>query len=451
MRDLLLCTFLFAGLPFAVARPFFGVLVFTWLALMNPHRLTWGLAYDMPWSMMYAVAIFLGFPFMKETQLVDSLRRYWPVVLYILWMGVTTLYAVSDTAPGRYIEVVKVHVLCVLTLAMLTTRDRIVWFSAVVVGSIAFFGVKGGVFTLIGGGQHLVWGPPSSAITDNNHLAAGLITILPLIFWAMTEVRRPIVKWALLGSQLLVAVSILGSHSRGAMVAGAMMALALTAKSRNKLAVAALVAVMGIVAVAFMPEKFWNRMDTIKTYEEDQSAMGRINTWWTAFNIANSRLTGAGYEYYGSALYQAHAPDPADVHSSHSIYFQALGEHGWIGFCIYSMFLFTFWRSSRRLAKRRGFSREDGNDSTLGSMLYVSLFGFMIAGAFVNIGNWDAIFYAFAICLAMNRVLDEKRRDPATLGRVTGAGIAVAPRHAVTARHGAAAAGRHGAAPGSAN
>jgi putative inorganic carbon (hco3(-)) transporter len=410
MRDLILCALLFAGLPAAVARPFFGVLVFTWLGLMNPHRFTWGFAYNMPWSMMYAAAITLGMPFMKDTRTFDSIRLYWPVVLYIAWMGFTTVHAVSGTAAMRYQEVVKVHVICILSLAMLTTRARILWFSAVVIGSIAFFGVKGGLFTIINRGEEMVWGPPFSAIADNNHLAAGLIVILPLVYWATGAVTRPGVKKALVIAQLLVAVSILGSHSRGAMVAFVLMVLVLLSKSRHKLGVAAMVVVLAVVAVSFMPEKYWARMDTIKTYEEDRSAMGRINTWWTAFNVANDRLAGGGYEYYGSDLYLAHAPRPEDVHSSHSIYFQALGEHGWPGLAIYAVFLLSFWRNGRMLSRIRKRTPEDEIDSSLGRMLQVSLIGFMTAGAFVNIGNWDAIFYAYIICLAMNRLHGEARR-----------------------------------------
>jgi probable O-glycosylation ligase (exosortase A-associated) len=414
MRDLLLCAFLLGGLPFAVARPFYGALIFTWLGLMNPHRFTWGYAYDMPWSMLYALAIMIGMALVGGAQILDSIRRFWPVGLLILWMGITTLFAVDSSAGNVFQDRLKIYVMCLLTLALLTTRQRIMWFSAVLIGSIAFFGVKGGIFTLLGGGENLVWGPPDSAITDNNHLAAGLVTILPLVTWAYTVARGKAVRLGLIGAQLLVAISILGSHSRGAFVAVSMMALFLIAKSRHKLAAVAVVVMVAAMAVSIMPERFWDRMDTIQTYEEDSSAMGRINTWWTAFNIANARPTGAGFNYYGSALYKAHAPNPDAVHSSHSIYFQALGEHGWIGLFLYLLFLLAFWRSCGALARLPLDREPDHGDHVQGKMLQVSLIGFMVAGAFVNIGNWDAIFYTFIIALALNRVREAEARAAKT-------------------------------------
>src|SRR5690606_11488298 len=128
------------------------------------------------------------------------------------------------------------------------------------------------------------------------------------------------------------------------------------------------------------------------------------------YNIANSRLTGAGYEYYGSWLYLANAPNPEAVHSSHSIYFQALGEHGWVGFLIYVTFLLTFWLKCRQIVRLSPDTTDGHADQAMARMFQVSLIGFMVAGAFVNIGNWDAIYYAFIVVLALNRLREEEAR-----------------------------------------
>ena len=39
---------------------------------------------------------------------------------------------------------------------------------------------------------------------------------------------------------------------------------------------------VGISLIAFMPAEWGERMNTINNYEEDGSAMGRINAWWMA-------------------------------------------------------------------------------------------------------------------------------------------------------------------------
>ena len=42
MRDALVTAIVVGVLPFVFARPWVGVLLWTWLSLMNPHRLAWG-------------------------------------------------------------------------------------------------------------------------------------------------------------------------------------------------------------------------------------------------------------------------------------------------------------------------------------------------------------------------------------------------------------------------
>ena len=47
MRDLVIAMIVFGSVPFTFVRPYIGLLVFFWLSLMNPHRMTWGFAYTL--------------------------------------------------------------------------------------------------------------------------------------------------------------------------------------------------------------------------------------------------------------------------------------------------------------------------------------------------------------------------------------------------------------------
>ena len=60
--------------------------------------------------------------------------------------------------------------------------------------------------------------------------------------------------------------------------------------------------------------------------------MGRINAWHTAFNLAKDRVTGGGFDTFQGPTFRKYAPEPENVHAAHSIYFQVLGDHGFIGF-----------------------------------------------------------------------------------------------------------------------
>ena len=158
LRDLVLTLLLVGGLPFAFKRPYFGAVVFAWLGIMNPHRMTWGFAYDVSWAQMYAIATLLGLVVTKERAIADSFWRYRFVLAYVAWTCITTVFAIEQgSAWTKLIEILKVQTMCFVTLCLLTTRARVEILAAVATLSIAFFGVKGGLFSLRGGGAHRVW------------------------------------------------------------------------------------------------------------------------------------------------------------------------------------------------------------------------------------------------------------------------------------------------------
>lgn len=405
MRDVVLTLVLVGLLPLSLKRPFLGALMFAIIGLANPHRFTWGFAYSMPWAQAYAGVTILGMLFTSERMLGDSIKRYFPVLLYLAWMGVTTIFAMEKAdAVHRLVEVAKVHLMCLVTLALLTDWARVKQLVWVVVCSIGFFGLKGGVFTIVNGGDFLVWGPPESAIQDNNHLAVGLVITLPMMYWLFTQAQRNWLRGLIAFSALMTVVSIFGSHSRSAFLGIAAMSVFLLLKSQHKFAVGAVGVIIAAALASFMPAEYWGRMKTIETYQEDASAMGRINVWHTAVNIANDRITGAGFEYYGPHAFRKYAPNPEDIHASHSIYFQAIGEHGWIGFGMFAFIWLYVWSRCRRTIRQAKHSEDGVAMALLARMIQVSLVGFAVGGAFVNIGNWDMMYYLAAAALGSARV-----------------------------------------------
>jgi len=409
LRDILLTLLLIGGLPVALRRPFIGALIFAFISLANPHRFTWGFAYSMPWALAYAVVTIAGLAATQERRIADSVREYLPVILYVAWMGVTTLFALERESALPVLDtVVKVHVMCLVTLCLLADWTRIRQLVWVTVCSIGFYGLKGGVFTLATGGVFLVWGPPSSAIEDNNHLAVGLVMILPLAYWLYTDTHKRWLRLLILFAALMTAVSVFGSHSRSAFLGIIAMSAFLVLKSRHRIPVALLTVVAAAALVSFMPQQYWQRMESINNYEEDRSAMGRINVWHTAVNIANDRVTGAGFNYYKPKAFARYAPEPKNIHSSHSIYFQALGEHGWIGLGLFLYFWAYVWFKCRQVIACAGDDDEGRSRALLARMIQVSLTGFAVGGAFVNIGNWDMTYYLAIVAVATARITKER-------------------------------------------
>ena len=203
----------------------------------------------------------------------------------------------------------------------------------------------------------------------------------------------------------LVAIAAIGSQSRGALVGLALTGTIFWWKSRNKFSTAVLIAIAVLLVVAIMPEQWYQRMDTIDTYQQDESAIGRLNAWGTAINVANHRVFGGGFEMWHDYVYSLYGPDPNNVRDAHSIYFKVLGEHGYIGLFLFLLLLALTWlrcSSIIRIAKKRP-DADWARD--LASMLQVSMVGYMSAGAFLGLSYFDYIYHLIVVAVAAHHVL----------------------------------------------
>jgi probable O-glycosylation ligase (exosortase A-associated) len=184
-------------------------------------------------------------------------------------------------------------------------------------------------------------------------------------------------------------------------------------KSKHKIRIALLFILAVPVMLAFMPERWDARMSTISTYEQDASVMGRFNAWGMAFNLAKDRpFVGGGFEIAEIGTFARYAPDRdfpvSDMpRAAHSIYFQALGEHGFVGLGLYLLFAFLTWRSGDWIIRNTKNLSGYQWASALASMIQVSLVGFATGGAFLSLLYFDVPYYLMAAMVA-TRILVEK-------------------------------------------
>lgn len=407
MRDIAISLIIFGSLPFILFRPWIGVLIFAWISLMTPHRFAFGFAYDFPFAALVAATTLLGLAVTKDEVRFEPHTVVWLLILLPAWTCVTYLFAFEPAAAtDRLSEVLKVFLMVLVSAMVLRTRKQLDWMIWVIVISVGFFGAKGGAFTLLTGGGSRVYGPPGdSFLTDNNAIAVALIMVVPLMYYLRGESKSMWIRHGLLAAMLLSGIAVLGTYSRGGLVAACAMLMFLWFKSGRRVWFAVLLIPLVPLAITAMPDQWFDRMNTISTYEQDASAMGRINAWKTAINIANDRpLVGGGFELYSDTTFAKYAPDPDDLHSAHSVYFQMLGEHGYVGLLIFLSLGLAAWSTARRtiaIARTKPGYAWAGN---LARAFQVSLVGYAIGGTFVNIGYWNLIYYEIVIVVVAWRL-----------------------------------------------
>lgn len=444
IRDILLTGFIFALVPACFLRPWFGVLVWTWIGIMNPHRLTWGFAYDMPFAQIVAIAIFGGLLLTRDKKFIAWTPEIGLVAVLFAYMTFTTFFAwAPEDAWHQWDKVGKVLLMACVTTMPIYGKQRIYWLFLITALSLGFYGFKGGIFTIFTGGQFHVMGPPASFLSDNNFLGVGLVMGLPLLFTLAQQEERMWLRRLLYVTFALTFLATPFTYSRGDMLGQAAVALLLFMKLRNKAVWIMLLIPVVFVAIAFIPTKLITRAGSIQDYQLDRSAMERIATWDLAFNIAMDKpLRGGGFNYEGNAeQWYAHL-DPKYLsviggrHVAHSIYFQILGQHGFIAFGLFLIILFLTYQRLGKLKKRTSGIPELRWIAGYAWALQVGLVGYMVAGAFVNLAYFD-LYYLFVAFTAMlwrealadERVVKPRSRSVAAFGKGTHYGRQRLPRH----------------------
>jgi len=402
MRDYLVLAIILAGIPISFMRPYYGILFWSWVGYMNPHRLTWGIAYNFPAALVIGVSTLLGFFFTRNrTSLPRERETYLLLALWALFILTTTVALNPDDAWPQLERVSKILLMTMITMMVITTRKQLRWFLLVIALSIGYFGVKGGIFSLRGGGADRVYGPPGSFLEDNNDLGLAIVMVLPVMFFMALEESKKWFRYLLFATGLLSITTVVFTYSRGAFVGLAAVGATALLKSKRKLLGFLVIAFALVMGTSLIPDRWFARMATIGDVTEG-SAAGRINAWHFAWNLASAQFPiGGGFETFTPTLFLRYAPNPLDFHAAHSIYFQMIGDQGAIGIVLFlSMLISTLW-SLQRLRNR--FRKVPSLQwiSRYATMLQISLVGYMSSGAFLGRAYFDLAYHLIASAILL--------------------------------------------------
>jgi probable O-glycosylation ligase (exosortase A-associated) len=409
MRDIVLAMTLAWIMIQAIRRPWIGILGWTWVSIMNPHTLSWNLM-DKPVAAAVGGATLIGLFVSRDKKQFFLCRENVVLMIFMAWMCITLPFSMLfDWSYPLWVRVMKIDLMILVAMTLLFTKRHINLLVWVLVISIGFYGVKGGAFTIATGGSYRVWGPMGTYIEGNNEVALAIVMTIPLMRYLQMQMKTKWARITMTVCMVLMAASALGSHSRGALLAVGAMAVVLWWRGKNRFGGAFIMVIAGAALLSMMPAEWWERMGTIKEYKADESAMGRINAWWMAFNLAKANFFGGGFQIWTGQIFAIYAPDPTDPHAAHSIYFQVLGEHGFVGLFLFLMlFSFVFFSAGRLRTQGRR-NPETQWLSDLGSMLQVSLVGYAVGGAFLSLSYWDFPYNLLIIAVAGYRWMDQKR------------------------------------------
>ena len=435
MHDLFFVAFLAGLIALGFRRPFLFVLGYAYVDIVSPQRLSYYLLNAVPVSLIFfvlAVGGWLVVDDKKDTRL--SIRQIILIVL-LAWCAYTTMTADFPTAAlGKWDWVWKALIFAIFLPFTLRTRLRIEALLLFMVLSAASIIIVGGIKTLAGGGGY---GELNLMVTNNSGLYEGsiistvAIAIIPLILWfgKYGTIFRPdwrvkLFCYALVFACLLIPI---GTSTRTGLLCIGLLAVLMLRNSKRKFLYLAMVATIGLVAVPFLPKSFTDRMSTIKTYQQDESAATRVAVWKWTWEYVKQHPMGGGFEMYrqNHIRYDIVKTDgTADnakldttltvdrARAYHSAYFEMLGEQGWPGLILW--LLISIGGLVRMEVIRQRY-RKAGEDyawvAPLASALQAGQLLYMLGACFIAIAFQPFIFQLIGAQIGLDTYLKRRRAE----------------------------------------
>ena len=410
IRDIIILTLLVGSLPFCFFRPFYGLVMWTIVAFMNPERFAWA-AHDFPAAMAVGVPTLLGFLiFSRRWNRLFCVEVFMMIALWV-WFTLTTVTSAHNPMFAEKAEIAwyhwnvisKILLMTVVAIPIVDNWNRLRWLALAIAGSFAFLIVKTLPLILLTDGASRVYGPENSMIADNNDFGLALNMVLPFFFFlAKTEPSRRL-RWLMAFLFVATIPAIFFTYSRGALVGLIAVLLCMFLQAKRKAILIPFAVLVFLFAAFLTPEQWQNRM-TRTPGSLDASARSRLNSWTFSWNLAlDNPVMGGGFDAFTPSLYARYAPNPRDVHGPHSIYFGLMAEHGFTGLILYmSLVILCFARLHNIIKKARIYG--DERSICYANMLRFALIGFLVSGAFLGRAYFD-FFFSIVACVAILRQL----------------------------------------------
>ena len=427
----------FLGIFFALAfrRPFLFILSYVYIDIVSPQRLTYLLLNAVPISLI-AVALAVG-----SWALIDDKKdsrvapRQFAMVALLAWCAFTTTKADFPVeALDKWDWVWKCLAFAAFLPLTLRTRLRIEALLTFMILSAASIIIVGGIKTLAGGGGY---GELNLMVQNNSGLYEGstistvAIAIIPAILWLEKYGtifpdgwKRKLFCYALVFACLLIPI---GTSTRTGLLCIGLLAVLMLRNSKRKFLYLAMVAAIGLVAMPFLPKSFTDRMSTIKTYQQDESAATRVAVWQWTWEYVKQHPMGGGFEMYrqNHIRYDIVKTDgTADnakldttltvdrARAYHSAYFEMLGEQGWPGLILW---LLISVGGLIRMEVIRQRYKKAGEDyawvTPLASALQAGQLLYMLGACFIAIAFQPFIFQLIGAQIGLDTYLKRRRAE----------------------------------------
>lgn len=437
MIDLFLLAFIGYVLVLGLKRPFLWVLLYVYIDILAPQRIGYGVITSLPVSLIAFAAAFGGWLALDRKDGARFTLRQGLMLGLLLYCWWTTGHAdFPDDAQTKWEWVWKALLFAIFLPLTVTTRARIEGLATVLVLSVAMIVIATGLKVVTGGGGYgelNFFVDDNSGIYESSTLATVAIGLIPILWWAVRHGTIFPRHWtvtvfaaALTFACLLVPI---GTEARTGLLCIAGLCVLMLRYAKRRLLFIVGAGALGLVALPFLPQSFYDRMATIGAPGGDESASTRVAVWrWTIDYVAERPL-GGGFDAYRSNRFTYTMPVTVKdgnttsvtyrevedkARAFHSSIFEMLGEQGWPGLIMWALLhLVGLWQMER--VQRRWRHAEDEAErwiAPLAAALQMGAVIYLIGATFQGIAYQPVILMLVGLQIALHtycRRIDSER------------------------------------------
>ena len=400
------------GIVLAFVHPIYGLFTYFMDYYAHPPLRWWGKALpDYRWSLTIAIVTLIAFLVKRNSLPKLNIKKHpqtkW-LILFLLNAFAVTPIAVWDEENKQFIEVlIKITLFYLVVIQTIRTKEHFRYMMIFHILGIFDWGWNAFIDPQRKAGRLFGIGGPDSL--NDNGTAAHLLAILPFlgsVFFTGKWWEKVLCVAAL----PFVFNTFILANSRGAFVAllvtGLVSVLLTKGATRGKTILAMLMA--GLIFYNLVDDKFVERQQTIQTYEEDNAALERLESWKAAFHLIHDHPLGTGGGGF-EALSPVYIPHIVEAHEGerrnvHNTFLLVACEWGLQGFVLFMAFILsTMWGLLK--IRKHAPQTPAGERVRLDSIaILLGLIGILTAGFFFNRLYAESIYWLAAFAAVLRNI-----------------------------------------------
>ncbi len=374
---------------------------------------------NMIFGLLTLTMVFLKRDRLRGTAMTES-GTFILLVCFLVHATLCVMFAYPDNHHNLtlYDKLYKTMLFALIMPLVVVGRQRIHATVIMLCLSVSIHGVIEGLKFIASGGGHNVVGLPKFG--DNNHFALIIATSIPFLLYLARYSKSKLVRVGVMGAAVLTVGAVVGTNSRGGLLTLAVLALLAIVNSRQKMVGILIVLLAAGLVYELADTKWIERMDTIKEADQDDSFQQRLEAWQVSSAIAlRNPVFGAGLHglqvqsvwdifrgQTGILPFVTLSFQPSQTfRAAHSIYFEVMGDMGFVGFFLFMALLINCLLNGRRVRKLAERAKDQNLSWAveLNMAINNAMIAFMLGGASVSLAYTETLYFMIMLSEVLRR------------------------------------------------